>query len=218
MLAASPPLPFSSSVLDAYVATIERAYRLNQDSYDPTIGHTIASFRFMLYETIRYYLPGDMREVAGAIVTLENNAIVVHEGTRTLRSYPVGSSEHDDPWRSFPNNTRGAPATAASNADQLQLFRVEELLSQIDIQGLNYFLGHCGNPEAGLRAVHLYLPYGGVADERVHRYLQVWTVYRADGGTHPLPEPPPRSSSAAHTELTPEPVIRLRSADQRSPE
>ena len=208
-----PPLPFSRNLINTFVGTIKRAYRRNQDSYDASIGHTIASFRFMLYESVKYYLPGDMQGISGAIVTLENNAIVVHQGMRTLRSYPVGTSEHDDPWTSFPNNTRGAPGAAASNADQLRLFSAAELNAPGDLMGLSYFLGHCGTPEAGLRAVHLYLPYGGFADERVRRYLQVWTVYRAGGDGSPDRGPSRPPPSTVPIESTPEPVVRLR--DQR---
>lgn len=183
MLPYTPPLPFSQPLLDRYVAVIQRAYDVNEEHHDPDLGHTDGSFFYLLYESIKYFLPGALSDIRAALVELDSNAVVVTEGTRSLRSYHIGASEYDDPWTSFPKNDRGAPATAAHNAEQLRIFSDEQLVAPGEIAGLHYILGHCGTPERGLRAVYLCLPYGAFADDRIRRYLHVWPIFRPDGTT-----------------------------------
>jgi hypothetical protein len=183
------PLPFSRPLLDAYIATLATSYEANAQLIDPDLGHDEATFRYMVYKSVKALVPGNVRGL-GAEVDSDSGALVIQQGSNSLRSYGIGRSEFDDPWTSFPLNRNGAPAAAAQNADQLRLFPDLSASDATWAQGATYILGHCGTFVTGLRAVHLCLPYGSSADETVKRWIWVRTLYRADTDQPPLWSPP----------------------------
>jgi hypothetical protein len=205
------PLPFSREVLEAYLAVIGQAYEANADRIDPDLGHNEGAFRYLLYQTITHFLPGAVKDIPNVRVELDNSVFVVREGPYGLRSYAIGTSEFDDPWRSFPSNRGGAPAAAAVNQLQIAMFAEETLHPGRDGVGTEWILGHCGTSMSGLRAVHLCLPVGLSVDETVRQWTQVHTIYRADSDdqwmgvqrpTGPLPIAP--------VVITPPPLVALR--------
>lgn len=213
-----PPLPFSPAVIDAYVGTINQAYDLNGDRIDPEIGHNEGAFRYLVYQTISFLLPGNMRGLPVQIVQ-DNNSLVVREGERGLRAYPIGSSEFDNPWESFPTNRGGAPAAAARNSIQMSMFEETELHPESDGQGLEYILGHCGTSLLGLRAVHLCLPLGLYLDEKtIRQWGWVRSVWRADRDGPPMPTTRPGPSPIAPVVLTPRPSISIKPQVERRPD
>jgi hypothetical protein len=179
MITILEPLPFSRPLLDACVATLAALYEANAPLIDPDLGHDEATFRYMNYKSFKHLIPGNVRSL-GVQVESDNGALVIREGSCNLRTYAIGRSEHDDPWTSFPLNRNGAPAAAASNADQLRLFPDLAPADATWSPGATYILGHCGTYLNGLRAVHLCLPYGSQADETVKRWIWLRTLYRAD--------------------------------------
>jgi hypothetical protein len=203
------PSPFSSQVLDAYVKVIGQAYEANGDRIDPDVGHNEGSFRYLVYQSITYFLPGAMRDL-DVRIERDNSVFVIREGAFGLRAYPIGSSEFDDPWRSFPLNRGGAPAAAAQNRLQLAMFPEEALHLGIAGVGTEYILGHCGTSITGLRAVHLCLPVGLSADETVRQWAQVHTIYRADSDESTLSRQPAAASRVAPTVVAPPPLVALR--------
>jgi len=111
------PIPFSDAVIDAYIGVIRQAYEANGDRIDPDLGHNDGSFRYLIYQTITHFLPGAMRPFEDVRIEQDNSVFVVRQGAFGLRAYPIGTSEFDDPWTSFPSNRGGAPAAAAQNQD-----------------------------------------------------------------------------------------------------
>jgi hypothetical protein len=214
MLTTGQPLPFSVDVLDAYVMTLAQAYEANGPLIDPELGHSEGAFRYLVYQTVLHFLPGNLR---GLRVGLEedNNALVLIENGNRLRAYPIGRSELDDPWTSFPTNRHGAPAAAAANA-QLPLFRPEDLTPALGSMGTNYILGHCGTSLTGLRAVHLCLPVGRSFDETVRRWHWLKTIYRADSDQLPLALQATGPIPPAPTVITPPPTVTLRELDDEA--
>lgn len=207
-------LPFSREVLEAYLSVIGQAYEANGDRIDPDLGHNEGSFRYLLYQTITHLLPGAMKDLDVRIVE-DNSVFVVREGVYGLRSYPIGTTEFDDPWRSFPSNKGGAPAAAAANQMQIAMFPEETLHAGTAGVGTEYILGHCGTSIAGLRAVHLCLPVGYSYDETVHQWAEVQTIYRADRDDDlvaPLGPTGPRP--IAPSVITPPPLVALRSDEE----
>ena len=203
-------LPFSREVLDAYLGVIGQAYEANGDRIDPDLGHNEGSFRYLLYQTITHLLPGAMKDLDVRIV-LDNSVFVIREAEYGLRSYPIGTSEFDNPWQSFPSNRGGAPAAAALNQMQIAMFPEETLHGEKAGVGTEYILGHCGTSMAGLRAVHLCLPVGFSYDETVRQWAQVYTIYRADSDESAAPLRPSRPLPVAPVVVTPPPLVALRS-------
>lgn len=212
----SGPIPFSQAVLEAYIGVIREAYEANGDRIDPDLGHNEGSFRYLLYQTVTNFLPGAMREFVNVRIVQDNSVFVVRQGAFGLRAYPIGTSEFDDPWMSFPSNRGGAPAAAAQNQIQMAMFPEAALHPESAGRGTEYILGHCGTSIAGLRAVHLCLPVGSTADETVRQWATVHTIYRADAdGSRPQllgPAPLP----VAPVVVTPLPVVALRADDEQS--
>lgn len=207
-------LPFSREVLEAYVAVIGQAYEANGDRIDPDLGHNEGSFRYLLYQTITHLLPGAMKHLAVRIVQ-DNSVYVVREGAFGLRSYPIGTTELEDPWRSFPSNRGGAPAAAATNQMQIAMFPEETLHPENAGVGTEYILGHCGTSMTGLRAVHLCLPVGFSYDETVRQWAQVHTIYRTDRDDDvAAPRLPTGPLPIAPIVVTPPPLVALRSDEE----
>ncbi len=210
MLTTLDPLPFSRPLLDAYVGTLAQAYEANGPLIDPDLGHNEGAFRYLVYQTANYLLPGNLR---GLRVDLEqdNNTLVLRENGNKLRAYPIGRSEKDDPWTSFPTNRHGAPAAAAENG-QLELFSRIEVDPLAVREGTNYILGHCGTSLTGLRAVHLCLPVGRSYEETIRRWVWVRTIYRADTDQLPLTLAPigPNAPSPPVVSSPPQVAIRQR--------
>jgi hypothetical protein len=209
------PPPFSREVLDAYIGVIAQAYEANGDRIDPDLGHNEGSFRYLLYQTITHLLPGAMRGLDVRIV-LDNSVFVIREGAFGLRSYPIGTSEFDNPWQSFPSNRGGAPAAAALNQMQIAMFPEETLHGEKIGIGTEYILGHCGTSMTGLRAVHLCLPVGFSYDETVRQWAQVNTIYRADSNEPAAPQRPSKPLPVAPIVVTPQPLVALRSDEVRA--
>jgi hypothetical protein len=205
------PLPFSRPLLDAYVSTMAFAYEANAQLIDPDLGHDEATFRYMVYKSLKHLVPGNIRDL-GATVESDNGALVVRQGGNSLRSYAIGRSEHDDPWTSFPLNRNGAPAAAAQNADQLRLFPDLGAGEATWAPGATYILGHCGTHLTGLRAVHLCLPHGSHADETVKRWIWVRTIYRADMDRPPLWPLPDRPRPVAPPVVPIPPMVGIRTS------
>jgi hypothetical protein len=208
------PLPFSRKVLDAYIGVIRQAYEANGDRIDPDLGHNEGSFRYLLYQTITHFLPGAMRHL-DVRIEQDNSVFVVREGAFGLRAYPIGTSESDDPWTSFPSNRGGAPAAAAQNQVQMAMF-AEETLHPRSQGGTEYILGHCGTSIAGLRAVHLCLPVGSSFDETVRQWARVHTIFRADTDESPAWLPAPGPLPVAPIVVTPQPIVALRPDDEQT--
>jgi len=211
------PIPFSREVLDVYVGVIRQAYEANGDRIDPDLGHTEGSFRYLLYQTITNFLPGAMREFDDTRIEQDNSVFVVRQGAFGLRAYPIGTSEFDDPWTSFPSNRGGAPAAAAQNQIQMAMFPEATLHPESAGRGTEYILGHCGTSITGLRAVHLCLPVGSRSDETVRQWATVQTIYRAgtdDGSLTWLPSPSPLP--VAPVVVTPPPMVALRTDDEQA--
>lgn len=209
------PLPFSPEVLAAYVGAIRQAYEANGDKIDPEIGHNEGSFRYLVYQTTTFFLPGAMRGLSVEIEQ-DNNALVVREGGRGLRAYPIGTSEFDNPWESFPTNRGGAPAAAALNRMQMPLFDEATLHPRSDGLGTEYILGHCGTSIDGLRAVHLCLPVGFSSDETVRQWAWVRTIFRAGTDEMPAWVPTPGPVPIAPIVVTPQPVVALRADEEHA--
>lgn len=208
-------LPFSHEVLKAYLAVIGQAYEANGDRIDPDLGHNEGAFRYLLYQTVTHFLPAAVKDIPNVRIELDNSVYVVREGTFGLRSYAIGTSEFDDPWRSFPSNRGGAPAAAAVNQIQMAMFAEETLHPVRAGVGTEWILGHCGTSISGLRAVHLCLPVGLSADETVRQWAEVHTIYRTDADdqaigsrlpTGPLPVAP--------VVVTPPPLVALRREEE----
>jgi hypothetical protein len=208
-------LPFSREVLEAYLAVIGQAYEANGDRIDPDLGHNEGAFRYLLYQTVTHFLPAAVKDIPNVRIELDNSVFVVREGSFGLRSYAIGTSEFDDPWRSFPSNRGGAPAAAALNQIQMAMFAEETLHQERAGVGTEWILGHCGTSISGLRAVHLCLPVGLSADETVRQWAEVHTIYRADTEdqamgsrlpTGPLPVAP--------VVVTPPPLVALRPEEE----
>jgi hypothetical protein len=211
------PIPFSEAVLEAYIGVIRQAYEANGDRIDPDLGHNEGSFRYLIYQTITHFLPGAMRPFEDVRIESDNSVFVVRQGAFGLRAYPIGTSELDDPWTSFPSNRGGAPAAAAQNQIQMAMFPEATLHPENAGRGTEYILGHCGTSLSGLRAVHLCLPVGSRVDETVRQWASVHTIYRADTddgtmawlpGLGPLPVAP--------VVVTPPPMVALRPDDEQA--
>lgn len=209
------PLPFSSQVLDAYVCVIRQAYEANGDRIDPDLGHNEGSFRYLLYQSVTHFLPGAMRDL-NVRIEQDNSAFVVREGAFGLRAYPIGTSEFDDPWTSFPSNRGGAPAAAAQNQIQMAMFPEETLHPKSAGVGTEYILGHCGTSIGGLRAVHLCLPVGSSFDETVRQWAQVHTIFRADTDQSPARLRPAGPLPIAPIVVTPPPIVVLRPDEEQA--
>lgn len=211
------PIPFSDAVLDAYVKVIRLAYEANGDRIDPELGHNEGSFRYLIYQTVTYFLPGAMRQFEDVRIEQDNSVFVVRQGAFGLRAYPIGTSELDNPWTSFPSNRGGAPAAAAQNQIQMAMFPEATLHPENAGWGTEYILGHCGTSLTGLRAVHLCLPVGSTVDETVRQWASVHTIYRADadaGTLEWLPGSGPRP--VAPIVIAPAPIVALRADDEQA--
>lgn len=212
----SSSIPFSRDVLEAYVAVIRQAYEANGDRIDPGLGHNEGAFRYLLYQTITYLLPGAMKDL-DVRIEQDNSVFIVREGAFGLRTYAIGTSEFDDPWRSFPSNRGGAPAAAAVNQTQMAMFPEETLHPENAGVGTEYILGHCGTSIGGLRAVHLCLPVGFSFDETVRQWAQVHTIYRADRDDEGLaPRRPTGPLPIAPIVVTPPPLVALRPNEEHA--
>jgi hypothetical protein len=208
-------VPFSREVLEAYLAIIGQAYEANGDRIDPDLGHNEGAFRYLLYQTITHFLPGAMKGLRDVRIEQDNTVFVVREGAFGLRSYAIGTSEFDDPWRSFPSNRGGAPAAAAVNQMQIAMFPEETLHPEKAGVGTEYILGHCGTSIAGLRAVHLCLPVGYSFDETVRQWAEVHTIYRADSDDESMaPRRPSGPIPIAPIVVTPPPLVALRQDEE----
>jgi hypothetical protein len=206
--------PFSREVLEAYVAVIRQAYEANGDRIDPGLGHNEGAFRYLLYQTITYLLPGAMKNL-DVRIEQDNSVLLVREGAFGLRTYAIGTSEFDDPWRSFPSNRGGAPAAAAVNQMQMAMFPEETLHPDKAGVGTEYILGHCGTSIGGFRAVYLCLPVGSSVDETVRQWAQVHTIYRADSEDEGLAlRRPTGPIPIAPIVVAPPPLVALRSDEE----
>ena len=208
-------LPFSREVLEAYLTVIGQAYEANGDRIDPDLGHNEGAFRYLLYQTVTHFLPAAVKDIPNVRIELDNSVFVVREGSFGLRSYAIGTSEFDDPWRSFPSNRGGAPAAAALNQIQMAMFAEETLHQERAGVGTEWILGHCGTSISGLRAVHLCLPVGLSADETVRQWAEVHTIYRADTDDQSMASRLPTGPlPVAPVVVTPPPLVALRPEEE----
>jgi len=204
-------VPFSREVLEAYLAVIGQAYEANGDRIDPDLGHNEGAFRYLLYQSITHFLPGAMKSIPDTRIEQDNSVFVVRQGPYGLRSYAIGTSELDDPWRSFPSNRGGAPAAAATNLLQMTMFPEEAFHQEGASAGTEWIVGHCGTSISGLRAVHLCLPVGSPADETVRQWAQVHTIYRAESDDQSMTlRHPSGPLPVAPAVITPPPLVALR--------
>lgn len=161
---------------DAILAALRRAYDVNMERHDPGVGDTALTFGIHTWTSSTFYLQRELETIDGVTYSVANQSIEIRVGRCTLRVLKLGNSETDDPWHSFPDHV--GPASRLG----LQL---ELGLGLEDMEPLGWVIGHYGNADEGLRAVHLQAVGSERSEDgKITRWSAVLPIFEAT--TSPL--------------------------------
>lgn len=191
--------PFQAAIVRALRSTYEE----NQDRHDPDIGHDAITFGSAVWRSGVFFMARELASVPGVSTEEINQSLAILTGRCRLRVHKLGTSEHDDPMASFPNNA--GPASRMGGEDRQLAFDLGEPGT---VEYLDWVIGHYGSADDGLRAVRLQaLGSDRALDGKITRWEDVVTIFDASEGTAIPVVQPSRDNDVV---VVPEPAVVLR--------
>ncbi len=160
---------------------LRRAYDVNRERHDPTVGDTPMTFGIHTWTSSIHYLQIELASVEGVTCIVSNQSAEIRIGRCRLRVLKLGNSEADNPWHSFPDHV--GPASRMGRYEQLVLD-----LGLEDVEPLDWVIGHYGSADEGLRAVRLQAVGSERSEDgRITRWSAILRLYEAETGAVPVP-------------------------------
>lgn len=185
---------FDETVRRTIVHVLDEAYQEAGIRYDEEIGCNGFTFGTDLYQFAKFRFQGNGERAAAPIMLGETSSeleLRLRVGHFTVACHRVGGSASEDIADCFPSSSGGPGRLARLNAVQLELD-----LGDGGGQPLpaNVVVAHLGNPDHGLEAVYLAIPFGVSEAGKINGWAYTELMWRWDGEgavTHTLADLPP---------------------------
>lgn len=172
---------FTSDVRWALVEVLDEAYQLASARYDPELGCNGFTFGTDLYHFAKFRLQGRGEPALAPIPLGETSSeleLRLRVSEFNVAVHRVGCSSGEDISACFPSSSGGPARLARLNAVQLEL--------QLGWTGAapfasNVVVAHLGNPENGLEAVYLAVPFGVAESGKINAWAYTELVWQWDG-------------------------------------
>jgi hypothetical protein len=141
-------------VVDGFIRAAQEGYRINFQYFDPEdAGHTSLGYGINVNSSICHFLRETFKDDPAVRITEVRNSVEVRVGDYVFRPGKLGISRGEDVDIS---TTRYRPTA--------QYMALENTNYSPPLEGVewgkktHYYIGHCGNPDDGCRAVYLCAP------------------------------------------------------------